>query len=386
MTTLLAKIFFFLSISIFFFSCDNPKEISFELTDSNRIAVNATVNGKSGKFFWDTGSYVSLFDCDFDASNFSHKGIMAFYFENPEEVDYYYLPEIIIDGARLKGASEITGTTANLRSRTLEPEGLDGVLGINVFAGYWCELSFSKKKIILHKRKPASFEKFVPVGLEGNYFCIPVDVDERKQPFIVDTGARGMYFPVSVIVGKSKNEYGKILFPMTTRNMYLVKTNKISIFDDVFENKAIDTNSIWFDGNNARGLLGIEFLKGYDLLFDFTNLPFSASGLYYKRIDTERDERKLFPWGEARVERILEAGIYSFYRIPEGITLGIIEGSVLNAEYGITERTIITKIDGKPAREISDRDMWNMDIFKVKNFTVLEDGNERTIEFKLENR
>ncbi|MDR1220726.1 MAG: hypothetical protein LBK73_14090 [Treponema sp.] len=78
----------------------------------------------------------------------------------------------------------------------------------------------------------------------------------------------------------------------------------------------------------------------------------------------------------------MESGIYSFYRIPEGIRLGIIEGSVLNAEYGITARTIIAKIDGKPAREISDRDMWNMDVFRARNFTVLEDGRERTIEFK----
>ncbi|MDR0374815.1 MAG: hypothetical protein LBH85_03740 [Treponema sp.] len=302
---------------------------------------------------------------------------MSFYFENPEVVDYYYLPEIIIDGARLKGASEITRTTANLRSRTLEPEGLDGVLGIKVFAGYWCELSFSKKKIILHEKKPARFEKFAPVVLEANYFCIPVDVDEKQSPFIVDTGAQGMHFPPSLIVGNTENEYRKILLPIKTRSIYLVKTNNISIFDETFENKAVVTNSIW-NISGPRGLLGIEFLKDYDLLFDFTNLPSSADGLYYKRIDAERDEKKLF------LE--LESGIYSFYRTPEGITLGIVEGSVLNAEYGVTERTIVTKIDGKPAREIRDADMWNMDVSRIKNFTVLEGGGERTIEFTPGNR
>ncbi|MDR0707049.1 MAG: hypothetical protein LBF60_04115 [Treponema sp.] len=369
-----------LSISLFFFSCDNAKEISFELTDYNRIAVNAKINGKSGKLYWDTGAAVSLFDGDFRNLEFSRTEMMSFYFENPEAVDYHYLPEIIIDGVRLKGVSEIVRTTANLRSRTLEPEGLDGVLGINVFAGYWCELSFSKKKIILHKKKPARFEKFVPVILEGNYFCIPVDIDEKQSPFIVDTGAQGMYFPSSLIVGNTENE--KILLPRGI--LHLVRTNKISIFDEIFENKAVVTNSIW-NMSGPRGLVGVEFLKNYDLLFDFTTLPSSASGLYYKRINTERDEKKLF-LEKAQVERILESGIYSFYRTPEGIALGIIEGSVLNAEYGITERTIIAKIDGKLAREISDRDMWNMDIFRVKNFIVLEGGEERTMEFKLGNR
>lgn len=147
----IAGIFLFLTVFTLLFSCDGRKEIPFELAN-NRIILNAIINGKSGKFFWDTGANMSLFDCDFSNLDFSRKGVMAFYFENPEAVDYYYLPEIIIDGARLKGAPEITRTTASLRSRTLEPEGLDGVLGINVFAGYWCELSFSRKKIILHKK------------------------------------------------------------------------------------------------------------------------------------------------------------------------------------------------------------------------------------------
>jgi hypothetical protein len=368
MIKLATRITLFLFIFAFF-SCDDPKEISFELTDFNRIAVNAKVNGKSGKLYWDTGSVFSLFDCDFDASNFAFKGVMAFYFENPEEVDFYYLPEIIIDGVRLKGVSVITRTTANLRSRTLEPEGLDGILGINVFAGYWCELSFSKKKIILHEKKPAHFERFVPVRLEDNYFRISIDIDEKQSPFIIDTGAQEMYFPPSVILGKAKNEYEKILFPIRAQDIYLVKTNKISIFDDIFENKAVITDSIFrLDESghisSTRGLLGIEFLKNYDMLFDFTTQPYSTSGLYYKHIHTERDEKKLFPLEKAWVERILESGIYSVYRTPEGITLGIVEGSFLNKEYSITERTVITKIDGKPVQEISDRDMWNMDIFR----------------------
>jgi hypothetical protein len=379
-----AKIFLFFAVSIFLFSCDGRKEISFEVAN-NRIILNAVINGKNGRFFWDTGADVSLFDCDLSNLEFCSSGVMAFYFENPEEVNYYYLPEIIIDGVRLKGVSVITRTTASLRNRTLEPEGLDGVLGINVFEGYWCELSFSKKKIILHKKKPARFEKFVPVRLEGNYFCITTDIDEKQSPFIVDTGAQGMYFPPSVVVGHTENEYRKILSKM--RDIYLVKTNKISIFDDVFENKAIVTNSIFrWDDNIAttRGLLGIEFLKDYDLLFDFTNLAFSTSGLYYKRLNVERDEKKLFPLEGALLERILESGIYSFYRSLEGITLGIIEGSFLNKEYGITERTIITKINGKAVREMSDTELWNMDIFKVKDFTILDNGEERTMVFSAE--
>jgi hypothetical protein len=393
MKKLSAGIFFFLPV--LFFSCGNPKEIPFEST-GNRIIVNATINGKSGRFFWDTGTSISQFDCNFSNLDFSRRLPLGWaFFGVREELDSYYLPEITIGRVRLKTRTEIAEVSDALNDNIIEPEGLDGVLGIGVFAGYWCEVSFSKEKIILHKEKPPRFEKLIPVSLYRNQFRVSVDADGKGAPFMIDTGdPGGIRFPPSIILGKTKDEYEKVLVPpnrdavpVRSRDVYLVKTNRIALFDDVFENETIITNSpIRYDANMATtmGNLGIEFLKGYDLLFDFTNLPSSASGLYYKRIDTEGD--KEFFLSDNALKRVLETGIHSFYRVPEGVTLGIIKGSVLNTEYGITEKTVITRIDGKPVQEISNTDMWNMDIAGVKNFTVLENGNERTLEFKLGSR
>ncbi|MDR0784884.1 MAG: retroviral-like aspartic protease family protein, partial [Treponema sp.] len=385
MRMLSAGMIFFLAI--LFFSCNDAKEIPFELT-GNRVVLNAEINGKSGKFFWDTGTPISLFDSDFSNLDFSRKGTFGWYFFGVrEEFDAYYLPEITIGGVRLKTKTEIAKSEV-IRDNILEPEGLDGLLGINVFAGYWCEVSFLRKKIILHKEKPPESGKFIPASLGGDSFRLLVDIDGKGAPFMIDTGdPGGICFPPSVILGKLKGEYAKVLVPQRKsavpekswgiyRDIYLVKTNRIALFDDVFEDKTIITDSpIRYDANMATavGNLGIEFLKNYDLLFDFTNLPYNTSGLYYKRVNTERD-KDFFP----SEKKVLEVGIYSFYRIPEGITLGIIKGSVLNSEYGITERTVIAKIDGKPVREISDADMWKQDIFKVRQVTVLEDGKERT--------
>jgi hypothetical protein len=378
-----AGIFLFLTVFMLLFSCDGRKEIPFELTEGGRIVVQAEINGTSGRFFWDTGTAISAVNCNLDNLEFSRIGVANWEFSGmgPEAKDFYYLSEIKIGGVQLKTKSEIAQAGV-LKDWILEPECLDGLLGINVFAGYWCELSFSKKKIILHKEKPLRVGTYAPAAIERNQFRVLVDVDGKETPFYVDTGGNGVYFPPLVIAGKTNDEYKRILSleKEKARYYYLVNTDKISIFDDVFENKTIVTNSPVSGG--TRGLLGVNFLKNYDLLFDFTSLPLSASGLYYKRVDTERDEKKLFPLEKASVERILASGIYSFYRIPEGITLGIVEGSVLNAEYGVTERTIIARIDGKPAQEISNADMWNMDISRVKNFTVLEDGKERTVELK----
>jgi hypothetical protein len=384
------KEFFSFFIFVLFFSCDQKKEIPFELTEYGKIVVTATVNGTKGRFFWDTGTDNLFFDCNLENLDFSHREAYGWFFFDvaPEETDFYSLPEIIIGGIRLRPESKIAKVPKVLRDNILEPEGLDGLLGINVFAGYYTEISFSKNKIILHKKKPAQFEESIPINLESNYFCVSVDIDGKQSPFIIDTGAGGgIYFPPTSIRGKMKNEYVRIFLPkrqnmlMKTLEVYLVKTNRILVFEDTFENKIIVTNSPWrFDANisTSRGLLGVEFLKNYDLLFDFTNLPFSTSGLYYKNINAKRDEEELF-LPEKISERILASGIYSFYRTPEGITLGIIEGSVFNTEYGITEKTIITKIEGKPVQEISDTVLWEMDIPKVKDFTVLENGRERII-------
>lgn len=390
----LMKMIFFTFLSLYFFSCTGEKEIPFELTETNRIVITAVVNGTKGRFFWDTGAAVSLADCNFKNLDFSHREsfVWSFFGSVLEEFDFYYLPEIIIGGVKLKTKTEIAKISEVLKVNILETESLDGVLGINVFAGYWCELSFSKNRIILHKEKPIKFDTFIPAVLYENKFRILIDVDEKASPFLIDTGdGEGIHFPPSVILGKTKNEYVKILLPrikktvpVNVQDIYLVKTNKILIFDNSFENKTIITDSpIRYDANMATtmGNISIEFLKNYDLLFDFTNLPFSTSGLYYKRINTEINEKRLFPLEGSQVDKILESGIYSFYRTPEGITLGIIKGSFLNTEYGITERTVITKIDGKPVKEISDNELWNIDIVKVKNFTILNNDEERTVEF-----
>ncbi|MDR2633850.1 MAG: hypothetical protein LBC51_09570 [Treponema sp.] len=90
-------------------------------------------------------------------------------------------------------------------------EGYDGLLGNRTFEGYWCELSFSKGKIILHKEKPACFTKHSPVKIPNKFdadFYIPVYIDDKDYYFNIDTGMYdGIYFPDAVINKKNKSEY-----------------------------------------------------------------------------------------------------------------------------------------------------------------------------------
>jgi hypothetical protein len=126
-----------LLIAGLFISCNsNIKIIPFELPEFGRIVVKAEVNGTKGKFLWDTGMDISQVNCRFDNLEFISTGFSEI-LRSVEELDYYTLPEITIGGVRLKTATEITKVQKRVQE-LVEPEGLDGILGINVFHGYWC--------------------------------------------------------------------------------------------------------------------------------------------------------------------------------------------------------------------------------------------------------
>jgi hypothetical protein len=182
-----------------------------------------------------------------------------------------------------------------------------------VFDGYWCELSFSKSKIILHKNKPDYFTKFSPVKLLSRYnadFFIPVTIDGETFYFDIDTGApAGLYFPVALVRIKKPNEYREVM--STDRNpatYFLVKTDSIYILDEIYTEYFVMTNSFYSartdESYHNFGVLGIDFLRYYDFLFDYRKLTEGKStGMYYES-NTPIENRNY--------------GIYSFIKkIPE---------------------------------------------------------------------
>jgi hypothetical protein len=66
-----------------------------------------------------------------------------------EKTKIYNLNEITINNVKLKINSMIMSETSHLKKLS-NLEKIDGILGSTIFAGYWCELSFSQQKIILH--------------------------------------------------------------------------------------------------------------------------------------------------------------------------------------------------------------------------------------------
>jgi hypothetical protein len=154
-------IFLFLTCTLFL-SCERNKvEIPFVLKNS-RIGVEATVNGKKGMFLFDTGSTESYLDIE--ATNLSQYGHTITPYKGQQvSVPVYNLRKITFGNTELKTRSWVINQSDLITGK--RNDGFDGILGSGIFEGYWCELSFSKRKIILHKEKPDYFSNFSPVKI-----------------------------------------------------------------------------------------------------------------------------------------------------------------------------------------------------------------------------
>jgi hypothetical protein len=268
-------------------------------------------------------------------------------------------------------------------------EGYDGLLGSRTFEGYWCELSFSKSMIILYREKPGHFANFSQVRILSKYdadFYIPGVIDGKTFYFMIDTGMPpGIFFPEGLITIKEPDNYREIASDEEAGTYHLVKTNSIHILDETYTDVSVMTNSIIAarynddESYNDLGMLGLNFLKYYDFLFDYRNLKEGKStGLYYEP-NTPLEKRNY--------------GFFSFMKDPpefgvldftvddsEIMVRSILKDSIAYELYGLRPGTIISKINGKQITEITREELLNPSLYlSVDNYTIVENGFERTI-------
>lgn len=359
-----------------FVSCDTATEIPFTVSNAGRIVVEANVNGTAGKFFWDTGA-ASHVNCRLDNLTVSNTDDYS-ELHSQESLTFYKLNEITFGGSRVKAHSLVTKISASLQKEILYPEGLDGCLGMDVFEGYWCEVSFSKGRIILHSGKPAYFAKRIPVILEGDKFVVLGTIDGNSVRFLIDTGTpNAMRFPESIIQKKTKDDFVTVL-TTTIQNYHLVKTRSISVFDDTLKDKYALTDSPFFSAgmSGGTGVLGVTYLRNYNLLFDLSALRTAkTSGLYYSPCASEKD-RNYYLMTKAPATGILWAT-----KAPSGVeVVYIIKDGPLN-KVGVAPKSIISKINGKPTSALSDADLYAALTVPASSteYTLLENDKERTV-------
>jgi hypothetical protein len=277
----LKKLFLLFLAASILLSCGrkvDEEEIVIPFTlEGNRIVINATVNGVEGRYFWDTGCYETI-------TTVFIKNLPVV--ENDRITGYtrFYIKDgIVINGYRLKTTSIIANLSENMprveaTKSVLKNEGFDGILGYYIFSGYWCELSFTESKIILHKSKPEKFSLAASGYVnEWGQPCISVRIDSTYlYTFAVDTGLpRAFSFPRKLMQYIKPAEYGEILSVDESYEgiynvfgmQYEIPERSISVLDDIFIDKYIITGD---SPSDDEGLIGIKYLQYYDLLFDIT--------------------------------------------------------------------------------------------------------------------
>ena len=363
-----------------FIENDDPIAIPFHFENS-RIFFEASINGKKGKFLFDTGAPVSCVDVPTD--NLQYLGKVAYNaMGHRENSKVYALKEITISDISLNIHSTII-TAKKYAKEMYKGEGFDGILGIDVFNGYWCEVSFSKNAVVLHKEKPDYFTESVSAEYirRNNNFHImmPVELDNQSVYLAIDTGMPdAIRFPRSIIQKKQRKSYTRLFSTDRVKKSYLLKTYSFTIFDETFTGKSVITNS-YYPKDHTIGLLGINFLKYYDFLLDLTDITMSAAtAVYYKPLvsASERDYG-LYSF----ITHVPASGILKIHAHHNGVVIDdILEDSPAYHTFGLRPNMVITKVNGTAIREIPGEILYSPSFpDTVIECTVLENGKERTI-------
>jgi hypothetical protein len=389
---------FILVLSLF--SCAEEKppapdtaEIPFVIQGGTML-VYATMYGRSGLYVFDTGASASYLDIDPKGLFPSRLGRIA---DNGKLklVLTRALNKISFGGVALRTRSEVitpSSAAVNIKKRT----GYDGILGIGVFEGYWCEISFSKSKIILHREKPDYFTNFSPVRKINrvNYdFLIPAAVDGADIHLEVDTGLPyGIFFPEAAARNKSSGERREVVSINEVEQYHWVKAREIHILDETYTDRYIPTNSYFAarsphdKGTDGIGLMGIDFLRYYDFLLDCRELrKGKTAGLYYEP-NTPPEDRDYGVFNLARDTPefgALYAGGDSNYKNYYGVRIwDMLKDSVAYRDFGLRPGSVIVKANGVEFRWewFAGGELFGNGYYRtIRDYAILEDGAERTI-------
>ncbi|GHU42920.1 hypothetical protein FACS1894190_12810 [Spirochaetia bacterium] len=376
-----------LVISICLFSCTKTNspdkiEIPFSL-ENNRIILDATANGRTGRFVFDTGGTASVIELN--TKNLQYHGYVKWIINDKlKKIEIYKLNEIYFADIKFESHNLIVNDDPKLEM--IINEGYDGIIGMRTFEGYWMELSFSKNKIVLHKEKPDYFTNYSIAKVENKYndpFFIPVKVDDEEYYFMLDTGVGSAFrFPKVLVNNKNQNEVIDVLSIGEEKQHNVYKTKSIKVLDVEFNDSFVVTNSYLTArkksiSGNYLGLLGIGYLKHYDLLFDLRQTRRGkTTGLYYNSSSEVKDYGFFSPMKE-----VPKFGVLDFDFTTEGIViLSVIKDSIAHNKFSIKPGTIITKVDGKPIKEFSLPELREPSFYlTIDNYTILENGVEKTI-------
>lgn len=373
-------------------SCTNKDKIDANISipftlENGRTVLEASIKGQQSRYIFDSGSMISHADI-------SSWGLFPVAYT--KEWNNNKLSTVLVLGLNkiqfgdfnIKAHSYLINNSDSI-TRIKKNEGYNGLLGISIFEGYWCELSFSEQKIYLYKEKPEGYDMYSPANLINinNPVDIPITIGNKIVYMTIDTGlSRAILFPEDMGIEKNNNNYLEIISDEEVEEYHLVKTNEIKILDETYKDKYIMTNSYSakrfnYVSHNDIGLIGLDFLKNYDLLFDYREiLKGKTTGMYYKSIiPSEERDYGFFSF----LDEVPVLGVLNFAMTDKGLVIrSILKDSTAYKDYGLRPDDVITKINNCPISKFAKEELVDPNFFtSVVNFSILKNDSETTILF-----
>ena len=356
--------------SFIFISCETPLVIPFELSE-NRVLFDAKVNGVSSKYMWDTGAFLTQVDCSFD--NLQYLATTSYsLLGSSEDLSYYKLDEITFNNSTVVKANSKISKLSKTNKKMLDNKKIIGVLGNNIFNGYWDHISFSDSKIYLYKSKPFLLYNHSPVSFENDNIVINANINQKKMPVIFDTGAFGDFLFSDSLKTYLGTEY-KEISSNSNKKIFLVKISNINFLN-------INKNNLWAltDGvhyqttlSGMRGNIGVNFIKTYDWLIDYSNLEkMKSSKIYFRKNKLNMDASNTL------IETIPKTGIVKVGVTENGIYILYIETNCELAKKGLAPGSLIIRINDKDYRSYTKEDLIEL-IYNPKDKVTYTISNNK---------
>ena len=168
-------------------SSNEVLETNFELRD-RLIFIEATLNGKAGKYILDTGAPMLMVNAKPEKATSQISSI-----SKSCEAEIIEVNEFNWGGTTNKSVDAIAFDMTDLEKVTGEK--IDGLIGQNMFSNYELYLDIANRKVQLHRAYRSKLHKHnkpstkIPFTFHDHLPVITIKIDGKKYRFGIDTGA-----------------------------------------------------------------------------------------------------------------------------------------------------------------------------------------------------
>ncbi len=333
------------AVLFIFTACQkSPQSIPFTVSPNGRILVEAEINGTTGTYMFDTGSYFTISRVPLDSLS-SEGPITVNILGGQVTSAKYRLRELTVADRKIRTNAFVLAS-GEATDSMFERESLDGILGLSVFEGYWLEVHYSDNTLRYGKRKPSGYASSIPAFNNGEGIQIDTLVDGLKTNMLIDTGSPASISLPDAIKYSVQADKKTDILRFKQKDIALVKIDSFTVADTELKDLYAMTDSPYTQVSltGGKGVLGTSFLCGFDFAIDITESSTKSQTSVLFTHNSESGGPYFIQ--QEHIDNIA-SGVFSMRPVDTGLLIdSLLAGSPFHT-LGIMPGTIITHINGR---------------------------------------